>query len=647
MRISAPRFSPRTAKNARRGVGIVAVPTALALSFSMVPAAQAQSSAFPSGSSLSDAFAPSAPPERTPINTEYPDVEGLPGGVDVTRVEYRTPRDVMVYIKSDAMPEQEVKVNILLARDWYSSPDKTFPEVWALDGLRARDDESGWMIETNIAQFYADKNVNVIMPVGGESSFYADWDKPDRGRNYKWETFLTKELVPILDNEFRSNKKRALTGISMGGTAAMNLAERNPHLFNFVGSFSGYLDTTTTGMPTAIRAAQLDAGGFNSDNMWGPPGSQRWIDHDPKLGIEALRDMQVYVSTGSGRDDYGLEDSVARGPANMAGIGLEVISRMSTQTFLRYAKQANVDVISRFRPSGVHSWEYWQFEMTQAWPFIADSLEVPKEDRGADCIAGGAIGEVTKSGVLGSCLTNEYDMAGGKAQDFESGTAYWSPGTGAHALYGRIGARYAQMGGATSWLGFPKTGEIETPNGRGRFVHFERGSIYWTPENGAFAIPADMMGAWGKAGYENGDLKFPVGQPKDVRDGIVQEFENGVLTRNPGGGHSVVHGAIGAKYKEMGAAESELGFPTSGEISIRGGVFQRFENGHMYWSPGTGAKFIKFGKIFDEWGKRGYEQGEFGWPTGDYTAIPAGGDSQEFENGTIREIMGAVQANKR
>ncbi|MCP5972589.1 hypothetical protein NL361_27515, partial [Klebsiella pneumoniae] len=33
----------------------------------------------------------------------------------------------------------------------------------------------------------------------------------------------------------------------------------NPHLFNFVGSFSGYLDTTTRGMPEAIMAAQRDA----------------------------------------------------------------------------------------------------------------------------------------------------------------------------------------------------------------------------------------------------------------------------------------------------------------------------------------------------------------------------------------------------
>src|SRR5699024_11460623 len=84
-------------------------------------------------------------------------------GVDVNRVEYLSPRHVKVYIQSAAMPEHEQVVQILLARDWYSQPDKQFPEVWALDGLRARDDESGWTIEPNIEQYYADKNVNVII----------------------------------------------------------------------------------------------------------------------------------------------------------------------------------------------------------------------------------------------------------------------------------------------------------------------------------------------------------------------------------------------------------------------------------------------------------------------------------------------------
>ena len=227
-------------------LAIAAVPTALAVGVAVVPAvAQIGSSdlsgSLSSGRGISDGLRPSDPPQRTPIEVdENPQIDGLPEGVTVDRIEWLTQRRVAVFINSAAMPGDPIQVQILLARDWHSNPEAKFPEVWALDGLRARDDENGWTIETNIEQFYADKNVNVILPVGGESSFYSDWQQPDNGKHYKWETFLTKELVPVLNSEYRSNGSRAVVGLSMGGTAAVNLAERNPHLFNFVGSFSGY-----------------------------------------------------------------------------------------------------------------------------------------------------------------------------------------------------------------------------------------------------------------------------------------------------------------------------------------------------------------------------------------------------------------------
>lgn len=648
---STDRRSPSQAQKTRRGIAAAAVPTALAVGLALLPSAAAQSSlgsGLSSNGALSDAFAPSAPQQRTPISTEQsPQIGGLPEGVSVSRIEYLSPRHVKVWINSAAMPGKEVGVQILLARDWYSNPTATFGEVWALDGLRARDDESGWTIETNIESFYADKNVNVVMPIGGESSFYSDWQQEDNGKHYMWETFLTKELIPILQNKFRANGQRAITGISMGGTAAINLAERNPQLFKFVGSFSGYLDTTSPGMPEAIQAAQSDAGGYDATKMWGPFYSQDWIDHDPKLGVANLKDMKVYVSSGSGKDDFGAVGSVAKGPANAAGVGLEVISRMSTQTFVDAAKTAGINPEVLFRPSGVHSWEYWQYEMTQAWPYIADSLGLSEADKGANCAPVGAIADAAqaKADSIGTCVNNEYDVADGKGkqEDFSAGTAYWSPETGAHALYGAINARYAEIGGPGSWLGFPLNDEQGTPDGKGRFVHFQNGSIYWTADTAAWAIPGDMFEAWGANGYENGDLKYPVGPAEQVGQGYTQNFQDGVLTRNPDNSHHIVHGAIGAKYKDMGGATSALGYPTGEEQPVNGGFFQAFEHGNLYWSADSGAHYILFGDIFNTWGANGFEQGKYGWPTEDYAAIPAGGLVQKFQKGEISQIFGAIQ----
>ena len=123
-------------------------------------------------------------------------------------------------------------------------------------------------LATNITSFYADKNVNVVLPVGGESSFYTDWQQPEKGKHYKWESFLTQELPAVLREGWRSNEDRAIVGLSMGGTAAMNLAERFPKMWKFVGSFSGYLDTTSFGMPQAIGYATNDGGGYDAQKMY-------------------------------------------------------------------------------------------------------------------------------------------------------------------------------------------------------------------------------------------------------------------------------------------------------------------------------------------------------------------------------------------
>ncbi len=70
--------------------------------------------------------------------------------------------------------------------------------VYLLDGLRARDDRSGWDIETGAFGFLNGSGLSVVMPVGGASSFYTDWYRPavgnGRTQTYKWETFLTSEL---------------------------------------------------------------------------------------------------------------------------------------------------------------------------------------------------------------------------------------------------------------------------------------------------------------------------------------------------------------------------------------------------------------------------------------------------------------------
>ena len=76
------------------------------------------------------------------------------------------------------------------------------PAVYLLDGLRAQDDFNGWDINTQAFEWYHDSGLSIVMPVGGQSSFYTDWYSPACGKagcqTYKWETFLTQELPAYL-----------------------------------------------------------------------------------------------------------------------------------------------------------------------------------------------------------------------------------------------------------------------------------------------------------------------------------------------------------------------------------------------------------------------------------------------------------------
>ena len=166
--------------------------------------------------------------------------------------------------------------------------------VYLLDGLRAQDDYSGWDINTPAFEWFNDSGISVVMPVGGQSSFYTDWYSPSSFNNqtytYKWETFLTQELPAWLStNKQVSPTGNGVVGLSMSGGAALILSAYHPAQFTYAASLSGFLNPSAVFMQQAIRVAMLDAGGYNVDNMWGPPWDPSWKRNDPLKQVSAHR----------------------------------------------------------------------------------------------------------------------------------------------------------------------------------------------------------------------------------------------------------------------------------------------------------------------------------------------------------------------
>ncbi len=616
------------------GSGLLAPPVAVAQE---TPARVSPGAQSPTPGPATPENVPDAPSLRVP--------SAPPSGVRLERVEWKTANRVALWVQSPAMG-QAIQVQLMLPAAWNAEPDRTYPSLLLLDGLRARGDASGWTLETKISQFFDAKNAIIILPVGGESSFYTNWVADAKGSAYQWETFLMQELPPLLARDWRVGDKHGVAGLSMGGTAAMMLSQRYPEHFRFAGSFSGFLDTTSFGMPEAIKVAMQDAGGYSAENMWGPLGSARWQEQDPKLHAERLRGRSVYVSAGSGNtgpwdQPSGLPDI----PANFPGYGLELLSRMTTQTFVNKARGAGVDVTANFRPSGTHTWPYWQFEMTQAWPQFAGAVGI--ENVEAPCAPVGAIRALAeRQPALGPCLTGEYDVKGGKAADFRFGRVFWSEQTGAQSVLGAIGAAYQAEGGPGGPLGLPTSGETATPDGKGRFTQFQNGVIYWSPTTGAHAIRGAIRAMWFDRGAERGELGYPttdeIANPN--KPGVVQGFQGGTVYWSSDTGPKVVEGQILETYRAAGAENSALGYPATDEISLttRNGAFNRFQGGYIYWSSRTGAQVIPRGPVFDAWGTVDYERGRLGYPTGPLRST-RDGQVMDFEGGRITVTGGRAE----
>lgn len=422
---------------------------------------------------------PAAPPAPSAAPSPAAPAPAPAPAARVTKTFWYDSHRVALWVFSPAM-KQEIQVQVLLARDWFAKPREKFPQLYTLDGLRAQDDQSGWIINTDIARFYQDKNVNVVLPVGGESSFYTDWKEPDRGKNYQWETFLIRELPPILQGQWRSTEVRGVQGLSMGGSAAMMLAARNPGFFKFAASYSGILQFTSYGMPQAIQFALRDGGGYDSMKMFGEPSDTAWAEHDPYLLADKLRGTSLYISSGNGV--VGPHDDPSDIPllaTNYSGVGLEVLSRTTSQQFATKLNKQGIPAQAVYRPSGTHTWPYWEFEMKQAWPQAASALGLSGDK--VQCKVGEAFKKAKQVRGLGGCLTGQYAVPGGHAQDFRNGRIFTGP-KGPKVVAGAIGGAYVS---AFDRLGLPTSDELTTKDRKVKYNTFERGKITWTPSRGA------------------------------------------------------------------------------------------------------------------------------------------------------------------
>src|SRR5690625_333667 len=198
---------------------------------------------------------------------------------------------------SPAMDGRVVPLAIIPA----GKPDR--PTIYLLNGAGSAEQDTDWLNQSEAVDFYADKDVNVVIPQAGAFSYYTDWNtSPDKSYlkgPQKWETFLTKELPGPLEDRLKSNNKRAIAGMSMSATSSLLLAQHNPGFYDAVGSYAGCAGTSTPFEYEAMRLT-VNRGGGEPEQMWGPMGSRTNRYNDALLNSDKLRGTALYISSGNG-----------------------------------------------------------------------------------------------------------------------------------------------------------------------------------------------------------------------------------------------------------------------------------------------------------------------------------------------------------
>ena len=110
--------------------------------------------------------------------------------------------------------------------------------------------------------------------LGQGAGFYVDATQAPWSPHFRMESYVTDELIALIDAEFPTTQTRSIFGHSMGGHGALTLALRHPELFQSVSAFAPISSPTRCAWGEKAFSAYLGE------------GRAEWNRHDAALLIE-------------------------------------------------------------------------------------------------------------------------------------------------------------------------------------------------------------------------------------------------------------------------------------------------------------------------------------------------------------------------
>lgn len=248
---------------------------------------------------------------------------------------------------------------------------ETAPVVMMLDGARANPMISDWIGIGKIQKTIENIDATFVFPAGGKASFYSDWDKKGgTPYQYKWETFMSRELPQYLKTTFAIQPVNfGVMGISMGAHAAVRLASQYPKLYTSVAGISGIYNIGYYGANMMIQDVYENA---TADDMY-PKGDDRWAEFNigSKAGASKIspRIKQIVLTTAKDIPNSG----------DKIGVYLEQLAKDDTASTARLYKSLGLPVKYIQVGRGVHDWPVFMAEFRYIVPGFVGKM--PKSIR--------------------------------------------------------------------------------------------------------------------------------------------------------------------------------------------------------------------------------------------------------------------------
>lgn len=234
---------------------------------------------------------------------------------------------------------RDMPYRVIVPQRYNESAQSRYPVVFLLHGLTGH--YNNWTELTKLANYLAGYDIIVVTPEGGDG-WYTD---SVSSANEKWESYIVKELIPEVDNKFRTlaiREKRAIAGLSMGGFGSLKFGLKYPDKFVLAGSFSGALGAaqiTEKQFPGAI--------GKTIDGIFGPADSETRKSNDI---FSIIRDLSP--------------EKMKAIPFIYLDCGTEDFLFQNNREFVDLLIEKKVPHEYRQLP-GVHDWKYWDKQVQE------------------------------------------------------------------------------------------------------------------------------------------------------------------------------------------------------------------------------------------------------------------------------------------